>query len=179
MDFLYHFAQDSPRFLPIQSIILGLITNNYYLLSLGIFLIGNGIINLILKSLFKILYSFLKVKSLPILGIGDRPINNYTPDKIGYFDYCTNDAKLYGMPSGHSQSAWFFTVFAILYVLDKKASFLSPKKYGIIALLIIMAIFISYSRVRNNCHTIEQVIVGGLIGIFLGIGGYAFTKYII
>jgi len=179
MDFLCHFAQDSPRFLPIQSIILGLISNDYYLFILGCLLIGNGISNLILKSFFKSLYSFLKVKSLPILGIGDRPTQKYIPNTIGFCDNCSIDAKLYGMPSGHSQSAWFFTTFAILYLLDKNRSLGVYKKTTTIVLLLIISTFISYSRILNNCHTIEQVVFGGVIGVFLGTCGYIFTKYII
>lgn len=41
--------------------------------------------------------------------------------------------------------------------------------YMIVVILIIFAIMVSYSRVPiENCHTIQQVIVGGLIGIIMG-----------
>jgi membrane-associated phospholipid phosphatase len=47
-------------------------------------------------------------------------------------------------------------------------------------ILIVFAGLMSYSRVYvEGCHTIQQVIVGAILGIIIGItGGYFKTKYI-
>jgi membrane-associated phospholipid phosphatase len=179
MDFVLHFAQDSPRFLPIHTILLGLLSTDYYLISMGILSIGNVLSNLVIKLFFKKLYSFMGVKTLPILGLGERPINDYVPDKVGYLDKYAGEAKLFGMPSGHAQSAWFFYAFGMLYLFDKTSQ--SQSNWVIITLLLMtaIAIFISYSRVYKNYHTTRQVILGGIIGFGMGVGGYILTKYII
>jgi membrane-associated phospholipid phosphatase len=182
MDFVLHFAQDSPRFLPIHTILLGLLSTDYYLISMGILSIGNVLSNLVIKLLFKKLYSFMGVKTLPILGLGERPINDYIPDKVGYLDKYSGEAKLFGMPSGHSQSAWFFYAFGMLYLFDKTSQTQQTQSNWVIITLLLMtaiAIFISYSRVYKNYHTTQQVILGGIIGFGIGVGGYILTKYII
>jgi membrane-associated phospholipid phosphatase len=181
MDFVLHFAQDSPRFLPIYTILLGLLSTDYYLISMGILSIGNVLSNLFIKLFFKKLYSFMRVKTLPILGLGERPINDYVTDKVGYLDKYAGEAKLFGMPSGHSQSAWFFYAFGMLYLFDKTYKSQSRSNWVIITLLLMtaIAIFISYSRVYKNYHTTQQVILGGIIGFVMGVGGYILTKYII
>ena len=122
MDFLYHFAQTSPRLMPIYAFLFGLIMIDYSIILLGIFSFINIIINLIIKGLFKKFYGYLKVKRLPILGLGERPsgICNNNID-YGYFNKYSNikEAKMFGMPSGHSQSAWFVFTFLVLYLYDK------------------------------------------------------------
>jgi len=74
-------------------------------------------------------------------------------------------SKSYGMPSGHSQNAVFFSTYVIMNMLDSNIS-LHQKTFGI-SLFICLALGIMYSRVYLNCHTIPQVVVGGLIGFLL------------
>lgn len=181
MDFLFHFAQDSPRFLPIHTILLGLLSTDYYIISMGILSIGNILSNLVIKLFFKKLYSFMGVKTLPILGLGERPHSDYIPDKIGCLDDYAGEAKLFGMPSGHSQSAWFFYAFGMLYLFNKTYQTQTQSNWVIITLLLMtaIAIFISYSRVYKKYHTPQQVILGSIIGFGMGVGGYIITKYMI
>ena len=64
-----------------------------------------------LKKIIKFIYTFFKVKKLPILGIGRRP-----PGASSCSTQLTIDNKLsktFGMPSGHSQMAWIFASFFI------------------------------------------------------------------
>ena len=64
----------------------------------------------------------------------------------------------YGMPSGHSQLAFFcFFYFA------NKNNFLET------LIMLLLSIYISYTRVILQCHTVNQVLVGSVIGSFLGI----------
>lgn len=78
-----------------------------------------------------------------------------------------------GMPSGHSQLAWF--VFSFF------ASYLYDIKYKHKNILIIfggfLSTFLSYSRVLVNCHTIEQIVVGSGIGFVFGLSWYKIYKF--
>ena len=65
---------------------------------------------------------------------------------------------VFGMPSGHAQSAFFSTVFIYLALKDIKISIL----YLIISLLTM------YQRVLFNSHTVLQVLAGALVGILFG-----------
>ena len=48
-----------------------------------------------------------------------------------------------------------------------------------ILIMIILAGFISYSRVKNNYHTTQQVIIGSILGCLFGTGSYVLIKYIL
>ena len=77
-----------------------------------------------------------------------------------------------GMPSGHSQLAWFIYGFFVTMLIDKKYK----HKNAFIILGGIFSGLISYSRVIVNCHTIEQIIVGSMIGYILGYSWYKLYK---
>jgi membrane-associated phospholipid phosphatase len=88
------------------------------------------------------------------------------------------------MPSGHSQNAWFLFGFMLLYLINNykngKNDTTSQIWLGIsISVLFIITITVSISRVYINCHTIQQVIIGGMIGLILGSLAYLLTKYIV
>lgn len=144
--------------------------------------IANGATKLGMRAL----YETLGVKSLPLLGIGARPQG---ATNCGTFLTWNNiPAVTYGMPSGHSQNAWFFATYMILElwryynnnITDSTNasnrwddSIISRHPYVAIGLAFGLAIFaaiVSYSRVWiEGCHTVQQVIVGALSGIFIGI----------
>ena len=89
-----------------------------------------------------------------------RPKNNkYIINKLLKYD-------IYGMPSGHAQMAFFTTIFIYLAF--------NRKKYIMIAYLM-YSILISYQRVKENYHTVNQVFVGGIIGLLFG---YFYHKFI-
>ena len=66
---------------------------------------------------------------------------------------------IYGMPSGHAQSVMFSTAFMYLVFNN------DIKKLSIYVLISLITF---YQRVENNMHTIEQVLVGGFVGICSG-----------
>lgn len=104
-------------------------------------------------------------KKLPILGIGSRPkgAKNCGILSDGLI------AKSYGMPSGHSQAAGFFMMFQLLNTNNPLYRFL----------IISISIWIMYSRIKLGCHTIQQVIIGGIIGIIFGyLTNYFYKKYL-
>ena len=67
-------------------------------------------LNWILKHvIMKPIYNILKVKSLPLLGIGSRP-----PNAISCGLYLDNlPSSSFGMPSGHSQIIWTFGIYLL------------------------------------------------------------------
>jgi heme O synthase-like polyprenyltransferase len=73
---------------------------------------------------------------------------------------------IFGMPSGHSQSVVFSTIFIYLCLRDLKVLLV----YAVISLITL------FQRVINNHHTILQVVVGSLIGALLGFIGYNMAR---
>ena len=125
---------------------------------LGIALLINDSLNGILKNITKSLFGD---KIFGILGKRPKGAMN-----CGFFLNPKNTmSKSYGMPSGHSQNAVFFSTYAIMNILDSDIGF-HQKKIGI-SLFLCLALGIMYSRVYLNCHTIPQIIIGGLIGYLL------------
>ena len=66
----------------------------------------------------------------------------------------------YGMPSGHAQMAAFVTTFFLLYAKEYKYVF------GTIFTAITFATL--YQRYKYRAHSLFQIVVGALIGIFMG-----------
>jgi len=158
------FTRAYPLIIPFYSFLSGILNNNRKDLAFAIILIAADMLNHFIKN--NIFRPIMKDKSFPILGFGVRPQNK----NCGLF-INNKISNSYGMPSGHSQIAWLFTTYSILNLQNHK--YKSMK----ILLLIILASMTSYSRVYwSNCHTIQQVLVGGLIGIFFGYQAYNFLN---
>jgi len=121
--------------------------------------------------IFKPLYKITKRDTLPLLGNGHRPKGAMSCSLNG-----TNELSVsFGMPSGHSILAFFVSVYLILYIFNINFSeFRNPTIIKIIyliisLLLIVLSVFIGYTRIFiAKCHTIQQVIVGSIIGSLLG-----------
>ena len=73
---------------------------------------------------------------------------------------------IFGMPSGHSNSALFTSVFV----------FLSLKDFKILSGFLIMSLLIMSQRVVDNRHTVFQVIVGASIGALCAYLFYYFSQ---
>jgi membrane-associated phospholipid phosphatase len=133
----------------------------------------NMLLKIICKSIFyKYGYLYNKGYYLPLLGRGDRPLN---AKNCSFFSTCDNKNETsFGFPSGHSQFIMFFTFFIISYLYFNNNN-RNNKLIGMI-LIFIIALFAVYTRVQINCHTIQQVIYGSLIGSVLGIIYFLFTK---
>ena len=97
---------------------------------------------------------------LPILGRGDRPNG---AKNCGLFNECSNKlSKSHGFPSGHAQSA--ANIFILMSLIIKN------ENHQLI--VFIYTLLISAARIYEKCHTIQQVIFGYLIGIYM-------TKYLL
>jgi len=158
--------------IPIVSILVGIIFRNMLGIFLGLYLLLCDVLNHYVKILFKKLYGHKS--SYPILGMGERPDGARHCGSFIYDYDLEGIPTSYGMPSGHSQMATLIATFLIMYLLNTYGVNL----YNIISISIILFICIGilYSRFHLKCHTIQQIIVGGLIGILYGSIGYFIYK---
>jgi membrane-associated phospholipid phosphatase len=144
---IYIFGKKGPIILFIYSIYLLWNKSNllYYYIS-GFFL--NTILSLVLKGIIKEPRPSEDPKLFNIAlkhSIRFKFVNGYPHD-------------IFGMPSGHAQSAFFSTIFIYLALKNIKISIL----YLIVALLIM------YQRVLFNRHTVLQVFAGAIVGVLFG-----------
>lgn len=140
--------------------------------------------NWIIKHLMvKPLYNLFNKTKLPLLGMGARPNGAASCE----FILDKKVATSFGMPSGHSQIAWTVATYIISKIIinwkntnkDNKAISTFGYIWLILSCLVVLtgAIYISYSRVYiEGCHTIQQVTVGGLLGILFGFLIYYFEN---
>ena len=145
------------------------------------------------NAIAKPLYKLLNKTTLPILGIGERPLGANSCA----FTLDNKISSSYGMPSGHSQTAWTVATYIICKVINNfynnhntNATNATNNNditiYNYIWLVLscivitCVAIYISYSRVYiEGCHTIQQVSIGGLIGIGSGFIIYYFENDVV
>jgi membrane-associated phospholipid phosphatase len=73
---------------------------------------------------------------------------------------------IFGMPSGHSQSVFYSTIFIYLALQNVKITFL----YLLISIITIC------QRVVYTHHTVLQVIAGSLVGLLIGFISYNLSK---
>ena len=178
------------RISPIIYIILGLINcivNPTYNASyIFIIILALFPINWVIKHLIVLpLYNVLGKTTIPIIGLGKRPQGATSCNIILELD--NKIATSFGMPSGHSQMAWTLGTYLICRIINnwynkeynkekegknKTESTVLGYIWLILSVLIILTIiiYISYSRVYiDGCHTIQQVIIGGLLGVGSGV----------
>ncbi|RUS79083.1 hypothetical protein EGW08_013136 [Elysia chlorotica] len=89
----------------------------------------------------------------------------------------------YGMPSSHSQFMWFFSsyfaVFLLLRLYRNHSIIDDLWKYVCALLGILAAILVSWSRVYLMYHTVGQVAVGAVLGIFLSAPWFCFVHFLL
>ena len=159
--------------------------NSFYLLILVF--ITNFFNGFLKYSIMEPLYKKLGNKELPILGIGSRPPGAASCQFN--IDPKHKKATSFGMPSGHSQIIWTIGTYIICNLVNRFINNIKQREnktgaidileniwiFISIGLLFSTMIYISYSRVYiEGCHTIQQVVVGGVIGIVLGFIAFYF-----
>lgn len=86
-------------------------------------------------------------------------------------DECIDASKQIGMPSGHSLSLAMAATFWIMWIFEYSTGTMTSKVLRATVIAgIALAVIISRTAIVENCHTIAQVVVGGLIGILVGMG---------
>jgi membrane-associated phospholipid phosphatase len=170
------FYRSIPFILPVLSILFGIIFQHWESLYFGGSIVFVDIfITKSLKNFFKILYDLIGVVSLPIIGRGIRPDGAtncgcfINPDTINQL------AVSFGMPSGHSIVAGFLLSFVDIYIKENYKN--NTYTYISRILLLLFCISIGLSRIVINCHTIQQVLIGLIIGYYLGFFFYKNMKY--
>lgn len=166
MNIIYGLARAFPAITYIILMTDYLITMDINKPILAALLFSSGILNHVIKHY--LMKPIMGDNKYDILGKGTRPKN---AKNCGLFI----DGKLsktYGMPSGHSVNAAFFSTYYMLEVLNGMHVY----KTYLLAMLMISTMFILYSRLKFRCHTIQQVILGGMLGMLLGNISYKFLN---
>ena len=146
-----------------------LFSNDGFYIRFFYILTASGFINHFLKIL--VFKPLMGNKKYPIIGKGSRPTN---AKNCGLF--YNKNSKLstsYGMPSGHTQFAGVFSTIGSLKLYNSNYEFYI-KVFGYLC-FISFILMMAHSRVFIKCHTIQQTIIGGLIGIFIGYKSYKYT----
>jgi membrane-associated phospholipid phosphatase len=169
LESIFTFFRGFGFFILILSLLGGFLLSKWNLILLGLFIIVENIINIIFKNIFRVIMGNNK---FPIIGKGTRPVNAIS---CGFFTPRTKIDKLiksFGMPSGHSQTFSFIaTLIGIhLYNLPNKTNNI----YKYITLIVLTMIAMLMRVYIEKCHTIQQTIIGALIGVILA---FLFTKY--
>ena len=171
---LFNIINELFRALPLlSSVIFGLIyfiTKDIYIFYIFIGTLLTSIITNISKNIiFKYIevflsyYNFNTIKS--ILGTFERPLG--AKNCGNFYINETNFSTTKGMPSGHSILAGYISIYMYYYIINKYK--IDKKKHNYVLLLCIsFTFYIMYTRILFGCHTIEQTIIGGIIGIIVG-----------
>lgn len=118
---------------------------NYFLW--GYFL--NSLINMLLKGTFQL--------PRPIHdGAVLKAMNDH--NKFHGHNYYLIPFQIYGMPSGHAQSAFYCTCFIALVLKNTKVTLF----FGLMSLLTL------FQRVNSRFHSFNQVVVGSILGALFG-----------
>jgi membrane-associated phospholipid phosphatase len=138
------------------------VTNDTDVLMFIIFLLISDIFNHIFKHY--VMEPIMGKRNWPILGTGTRPKG---AKHCSLFKSSGNGKPTsYGMPSGHSQNAVLFSSYIIGNLINNDFNYVI--KVGGIFIFSVIPLIVMYSRVHFKCHTVQQVIIGGLIGAGLG-----------
>jgi len=178
-------ARLSPVLYPMLAILWILLKRtkvSSFLLILHIF---TSVVNFGMKNIvFKPLYKYFPQLETSFLNRGNRPngakscgVSLTKHDKLAFS---------FGMPSGHSQITWTFTTYFLCILFQTHLNLFSSIQIieylarSLCAIvLIVISLYISYSRVAiEGCHTIQQVIVGGFIGVVIGYLGFVYENRI-
>jgi len=176
---LLEHAKLTPFTLPILFILIFVLTLNTRYMYLLALVFANMFINTIIKQGIMGLYKYKKVLTLPLLGLGYRPKG--AKSCAVYGDKIEFEIQSFGMPSGHSQIIWSIIAYYIFRLYDDNKDTANFKIYYpfMVAGLVSIGTFVSYSRTRLKCHTFRQVLLGGIIGGGTGIGAYYLEPHVV
>jgi len=163
--------------------------NSFYLVIL--ILLTNGFNAFLKYAVMKPLYKWTGSNDLFLLGSGSRPVGATSCQ----FSIDGKRATSFGMPSGHSQIVWTIGTYLICKLVNRfidninknskqdtdntTASIILDNIWIFISIVVILGActFVSYSRVYiEGCHTIQQVSVGGIVGMVLGFLAFYFEN---
>lgn len=120
--------------------------NLFFYYNIGIIL--NSILNIILKGIIQEPRPMFDSKKVSLAKTHAKQF--FFQNGIPY--------DIFGMPSGHAQMAFFTTIYM----------FFSLKHRNLLYLYLIFSLIICYQRVKYDFHSIEQVVVGAIVGSAFG-----------
>ena len=174
------FFRSIPCIAPFVILFLYLFTkkeNSYIFLYMFFGLLLCGVVTGVLKNYIfypigKYIQSYGFDKDFYLIGRFSRP-NNAKNSGCFYIDE-NNFSTSEGMPSGHSITAGFISMFIFNYLIDH---YNIPKHSHTKLLLMCMCFtfYMMYTRVLFKVHTIQQTIIGSFIGIIIGHYYYKFS----
>jgi dolichyldiphosphatase len=80
----------------------------------------------------------------------------------------------FGMPSSHTQWAFYLSTYATLYISSSRITLSYPLKLFLIVGLKSASILVGVSRIALKYHSVDQVIWGALVGTSFAIVWYLF-----
>ena len=120
--------------------------------SLFYFLVGgmtSMVVNLIVKNIVR--------QKRPVMEIKQAKMRQYFRDMHMYYRNGVN-VDYFGMPSGHTQTAFFALTFDYLVLHHVNLAVASA----------IAAVFIAWQRYVSMHHSIPQILVGAALGVAMG-----------
>jgi membrane-associated phospholipid phosphatase len=155
MSILYEFGAYGPIILIILSwYLLWDNKNLFFYYTVGIF--ANAVLNIIFKGIIQ--------EPRPMFD--DKKVRLLKTHGKDYFYQNGIPFDMFGMPSGHTQAAFFSTIFI----------YLSLRQTNILYIYIPLTLLTCYQRVKLDYHSISQVIVGGIAGSAFGYFVYNLAK---
>jgi membrane-associated phospholipid phosphatase len=124
----------------------------YYILFFGISIL----LNLVLKGVIQ----------QPRPCIDEKTFKLMMKNKERYIYKHGIPYDIFGMPSGHSQSVIFSTIFI----------YFSLRNLKILFLYVLVSLITLFQRVLDDHHTILQVTIGSTLGFVMGYIGYTMAK---
>ena len=165
-----------PCIIPTSSIFFSILFQQKIGLIFGIFFMIVDKFAGLSKIISEKIYSLLKTDSIYLLGKGKRPVNAKFCGCFISEDNLCGKTTSFGMTSGHSLLAMFTAIFWSLYIINHYKN--DTKRTMSLVILNMSCIAVCISRIYLNCHTIQQVIIGGLLGCLFGKIGYNLYKKI-
>ena len=126
--------------------------------------LGDATAHLLKILVFGPMYQKLGRETLPILGRGSRPPG---ATRCGLWPLSRSQPKpSFGMPSGHATHALAMFTFALALRPRNPSWFWRAA----LAALGLLAVVIPISRVALGCHTVQQAVLGAVLGTAVGLG---------
>jgi membrane-associated phospholipid phosphatase len=171
--YLKGFVRGYPFFVPFFSFFYGIIFQNNLSTYFSLLLIVIDVILITgLKGLSRIFYNYLNIENIPLLGIGKRPEGAMYCGSFVDENDIGRLSSSFGMPSGHAIISMTTCIFWNLFIIDNYHE--SAKRDLALISLNSISLLILFSRIWLGCHTVQQVIVGGIIGGYVGYYGYIY-----
>jgi membrane-associated phospholipid phosphatase len=156
----------------VYSIIGGILLDKPIYIFFGLYVIMCDACSSILKLLTKQIYKGLGRESIPLLGLGRRPDGAKFCSAFITESNPTGITESFGMPSGHALVAGMTFTFWLNYIREHTEDDKLRRRQYVLLGIICAAVVIS--RFYLGCHTIQQSLLGAVIGSGLGIVGYKY-----